>query len=270
MNIIEESPKRLIVREWPWIVLIIGGLCTVTGFIPLLFLGHHELLCQRSSVEEASAEEGECQIIKSSLLGTQIHRMPLAAIEEARLNRNARSDTADTYQMELVTHEGHYGFGLQTSDRHWHESLTQRMNRFLAEPSQTQLRQTQNNLWLGLFFILNGVGLGVAILVIGIKILTIEIDQRLGVLKLSWQGCLGKDVKEYRISMIRGAIVESSYLSRGNIYGNSGFGYRVALVMNSGERVPLRWYYSTGWSNKDHLARKIRHFLGLPEESVEI
>lgn len=98
--------------------------------------------------------------------------------------------------------------------------------------------------------------IGVGILLLSKELLVI-LDQEAGELRLQYRGLLGRSTHTIALSEIRDVMIEHSHSSRG------GTTYRVTLVLQSGQRHPLRSYYSSGYTAKEKMANQIRAAIGL-------
>ncbi len=89
--------------------------------------------------------------------------------------------------------------------------------------------------------------------------LTVTADRPSGTLILRYKSSLRSVVREYPLIEIASVEVDSSRSSS----NGSSTTYRLALVLTSGNRVPLRSYYSSGYKEKESKARQLREFMGL-------
>lgn len=103
-----------------------------------------------------------------------------------------------------------------------------------------------------LLFLLIGVG----ILLLS-KELRVTLDQGAGELQMEYRGLFGRSVRTIPLAEIADVMIERSRSSRG------GTTYRVTLLLHSGERRPLRSYYSSGYAAKEKMANQIRAAIGL-------
>lgn len=251
MNVIEESHSRLVFEENPFTLIAICLVFIVAGFIPLIFLGRTELTCQRQP-----SGDGNCQIINVTLVRQDIKRIPLAAIQEAIVSSSTDSEGSTTYQVRLITHQGTFPFGAYTSNYGYHRDFAHRINQFLAGSGGTTLQEKQDYFWIAILVTILIPGTFLLILLFGVKKLIVEIDKSMGTLVVRKQGVVNQDVQEYRLRDMTSVIVQTSYSSDGDTY-------RVALVMNGGEYIPLRNYYSSSRRSKAMMAAKICEFLNL-------
>lgn len=78
---------------------------------------------------------------------------------------------------------------------------------------------------------------------------------------LRYRSLLRASRKEFPLDSIAAIELESSHSSRGS---NT---YRIALVMQTGERVALHSYYSSGWNEKQRKIDRLNAFIGLQERA---
>ncbi len=89
--------------------------------------------------------------------------------------------------------------------------------------------------------------------------LTVTADRPSGTLTVRYRSPLRSLVKEYPLTEIASVEVDSSRSSS----NGSSTTYRLTLVLTSGNRVPLRSYYSSGYREKERKARQLREYMGL-------
>jgi len=92
--------------------------------------------------------------------------------------------------------------------------------------------------------------------------LTVTADRLRGTLTLRYRSLLRTLVKDYALPQIASVEVDSTRSSTSSS-SRSSTTYRVALVLASGDKVPWRSYYSSGYSEKESKARQLREFLGV-------
>ena len=87
-------------------------------------------------------------------------------------------------------------------------------------------------------------------------LVTCVFDKTLDILTITELGFFGKRVFEYRLHEIKDVFVEE--------YTNSdGSGYRVSIVLMSGDREPLASYFTPGRKSQEETAWHIKSFLNL-------
>jgi len=90
--------------------------------------------------------------------------------------------------------------------------------------------------------------------------LTVTADRPSGTLTLLYRSLLRSLTKEYPLTEIASVEVDSS---RSSSSSGSSTTYRLTLLLTSGNRVPLRSYYSSGYNEKERKARQLREFMGV-------
>lgn len=252
MERLEHSHNRLILRDRPWWFWIVGVAFIGMISFPLFTAGKHEIVCRRFT-----PMDGQCRLTSSYILtGIRIQRVPLSALQGAQVDsqRNRRSRS---YQVQLLTSEGIVKFGSYNSGSEWHQSLASRINQFVANPQILELRDQRDDRWFVLafsgIFIISG---GILVITFG-KILILDFDKTQGTLTMTYKGVFGQQVREYNLQYIYAVDIESARSSKGRMV------YGITLVMNSGDRVPLRSYKTSDRKSKEKTAEDIRSFLGL-------
>lgn len=140
-------------------------------------------------------------------------------------------------------------------------------------PNQLVIKDYPVALWIfggiafvtGAYFIVSRAAFVVGLIALGIGILvsllppvvTVIADRGREILILRKRALLRRSEEEYPFWDIDSVEVERSHDSEGSTT------YRVALVLSSGEWVPLRGYYSSGLSTKEKQARRLREFIGV-------
>jgi hypothetical protein len=131
--------------------------------------------------------------------------------------------------------------------------------RELVTPGSLPYLIATGGLWPGAISFL--IGAPIALLS---SALTVTADRLGGTLTLRYRSLLRSLVKEYPLSEIASVEVDSMHSSR----SSSSSSYRLALVLTSGNRVPLRSYYSGGDREKERKAQQLREFMGLTETNA--
>ncbi|MDG2990451.1 hypothetical protein L3556_05820 [Candidatus Synechococcus calcipolaris G9] len=252
MERLEHSHNRLVLRDRPWLFWIMGVVFIGMITFPLFTIGKHEVLCRRFT-----PTDGQCRLTSRYILaGTRIQRVPIQAIQEARVD-SKRSRNSRSYQVQLITREGIVRFGTYNSGAQWHNSLASRINQFVTNPQIVELQEERDDRWFALgissIFICSAL-----VMVLGFgKTLILDFDKTQGTLTMTYKGVFGQTVREYNLQYIHAVDVESARSSKG------GMVYGITLVMNSGDRVPIRSYKTSNRKPKEETAADIRTFLGL-------
>lgn len=109
--------------------------------------------------------------------------------------------------------------------------------------------------FIGAIFILVG-----AALVAFVPIVTIRVDRGGGMLEIEKRSLTLKHSQEMRVSEIKSVYVDQS-VSRDD--GSTSYTYRVVIVKNDGEQLPLRSAFSSGRRKKVQQADAIRQIVGV-------
>ncbi|XFA72127.1 hypothetical protein RYO59_000348 [Thermosynechococcaceae cyanobacterium Okahandja] len=170
------------------------------------------------------------------------------------------SDGDPTYQVELRTATRTIPFGNFSSAYGERRRTVERINQFLATPQQSQLHLTQDDRWIGWLIstLMLAVGGGLALLP---PVVDVEFDRTDGTWTLQRRNLFGHNKQEYRLRDITDVFLEINPDSDG------GSTYRIVIQLASGETVPLRHYYSSGYHGKQQVVERLRQFLQLPPTS---
>lgn len=232
---------------------LMGGVFTTVGLAVGLTLGGETTLeCDRT------LPSAQCQITSSSWIETHTQTLPVNQMLGAEVESSHSSDGGYTYRVVMLTQEGRVPLtDVYSSGMTHYSDQAKQINQFLQNPDQPHLRLRQDNRWWGLLFLVAFGGGGLAILFGFGKIVTCEFDKTLGQLMLTRQGLLGGPrQQQYSLRQIVGARVERSH-------GSDGDTFRSALVLQSGEGIPLTSYYSSGRAKEERTVACISTFLGL-------
>jgi hypothetical protein len=100
-------------------------------------------------------------------------------------------------------------------------------------------------------------GIGLLILLTA-TIVVVTADRNSQTVTLHWRGPLIWKNKEIGFGDIQAVEVQTT---RGS--SNSGASYRIAIMLNEEQAVPLHRSYSSGWQSKERKAKQLREFLGV-------
>ncbi len=116
--------------------------------------------------------------------------------------------------------------------------------------------------WVAGLFML-GFGLLFGVLLPAIN--TVTVDPPRGSLTIQNQWLYRRKVQEYALREIASIDIERSFSSSSSGgRRRSNPTYRIVLVMESGEKVPLQGYYSSGYKSKEKKARQLSEAIGVP------
>ncbi|WP_008310569.1 tetratricopeptide repeat protein [Leptolyngbya sp. PCC 6406] len=257
MKVVQETSSHLTLQLRPWFLWLLGSIFGVAGLLPSLFLGSQSLLCDRNP------PPGQCELTQTTLLRKQSQTWPLAELQGAEVNVSSGSDGSPTYQVILRTREDSIPLSsYSSSGEERHRQQAADINQFLQDSAQPQLLIQHNDAWFGLLFV--GIFTGVALVIILVfgQIVTVDLDKLANQFTLTQRGVLGVKRIEHPLRAIVSTRIESSRNSKGSTT------YRLSLVLNSGEVIPLTPYYSSGYDEKQRTGERISTFLGLAPPST--
>jgi hypothetical protein len=256
MRVIEQTHRKLTLKHTPWGRWITGGVILLCGgLLGGLVGGSTRLECDRPS--------NLCTITRQNLLGERQHIFALDNLLGAEVDHNrSRNGGSSTFRVVLQTQEGDLPLTtLSTPGRGIRQGIVEQIEGFLANPEQLSLAVQEDNRQLKyMIFWASGV-IGLSLLLTP-KIMNLEINKTLGQLILSHWGILERKQQNYPLRRLVGARVERKKSRSGR-----STTYRVALVQDSGETIPLTHSYSSGRSGKQETVDQICKFLELPDLS---
>jgi hypothetical protein len=105
---------------------------------------------------------------------------------------------------------------------------------------------------------IGGVVIGLLLVVLS-TVLVVRLDRGGRVLVVQHVGLVKRSIQELTVSEIQAVVVQQSQ----NRDRDSSPSYRVVIVMEAGEVVPLRSYYSSGYQSKEETAQRLRAAIGV-------
>ncbi|MBD0346025.1 MAG: hypothetical protein ICV63_14620 [Coleofasciculus sp. Co-bin14] len=137
--------------------VLYGSACVVTGLAIIVLGGKRiTLTCQR-----VEPTQGNCQLVSSSLLGSNEITIPLNQLQGAEVEVDEDSD-GNTYRVVLLTNDSDVPFTLLwTSNARENEKNVNLINAFVVNAGKTSLRVQQDDrlsayCWGGLFILIGG------------------------------------------------------------------------------------------------------------------
>lgn len=251
MKILEQTDYRLRLRERPLLSWFMGGMFVLVPMLMLSFFPVAEIHCQRQTLPY------ECITTTTSFVSQQRVKIPLSLLRQAKLEDYIDSEGDRMYRVVLEVAGNSTILGVASSEPGDRAAMVQQINQFLANPNQTQLSARVDDRWLigiiaGVFFL---VGMS---FISFTPVLTVDLDRGSGTLTILHGNFFRRTQKELRLREISDIAIESSVDSDGDRL------YRVVVHLTSGETVPLRQYYSSGYDSKKELVNLLRQFLYLP------
>jgi hypothetical protein len=183
------------------------------------------------------------------------------AIEETKADKD-ENGISYRYGVLLQTIEGNvpfteYYFGNKYNYEERQELISQ-INAFIENPSQTSLRVQQDDRLFGFVgFCISGFFFFPSLLIMALSpVITCTFDKELDRMTIKRQRWFGEKILEHSINEISDVNVEDSST-------DDGWVYRVTLTLSSGENVSLTRSYTSGFEEKQYIAKLIKSFLNL-------
>ncbi len=253
MEMVEKSQQRLILRSRPWGLWLTGLICCLGAAVPIWFAARYELVCRH----EVRVVDSRCRWMRSGATGVQITQIPLPRLQGVEIIEQWRSGRGRrylVYQVHLQTTGGSIAFGEFTSDRQSREAIAERIRRFLQQPQHPPLRLVEDNHWWGFLILVFGWGLGLPLILIGAKVLVLVFDKAAGVVSLQYSSLLKTEKKTFPWHDVKDVVVQISRGNKGRLLA------RLALELQNGRVIPLRFYYSSDVRGAQALQATIRAF----------
>ena len=234
-----DSSKLEITAGWRGtLIIIVGTIFMVAScFMATLFLPGATLTCSR-----AEPNTPQCQITKT-FLGFSYRTDPIGRLQGARLDISDDGED-ETYRVTVVTSSGQWSQGLYSSDWGPKHQTVERIQSFLADPSQQTLEVAIGPSGMGLVggILMTAVSLLAGGLCVagGIQIGSLKwtFDRLQNVAIHQRQTLTGQPrTDHYPLDDIVDVKVQTSRASKRRTY-------RAALVTRDGDTIPLTQSYS--------------------------
>ena len=259
MKIVEQTPYRLRLEAGILATIVslaflgmpnlLFGLCIILIFSPL-----STLECQR-----VEPTQGSCQLVNSSLLGSNETKIPLNQLQSAKVDVSTDSEGDNTYGVVLLTNSGEISMSVGTSDADEKQKNAARINAFINNPEEISLHVQQDNREFG--YLLGGIsgligaGLMFGSLLYREFIVSYTFDKALDLVRLKRQTFLHTKVTELSLREINQVDIKEKTDSDGDKT------YSVWLNLKSGEHISLSLQGITDKQNNQKIAECIRQFL---------
>lgn len=225
--------------------------------VPIFYFPKFDLSCQRFT-----PQEGYCRITSQSIFRRSSNRLPLNAIDQARVREYRRSRGGRTYQVQLETKTGIVNFGHGIGNGGESSFIAQRFNYFLQTPTLDQFQASEDHRGSGLFWALLMLGLGIGGLLWQGQVMELVLNRRTGIITLTYHGCLGKRVHTRSLRQIRAVRLDTQRTSKGYLR------YRLYFEVGTGDDLVLRSFQNTSHQQAIRILEEIRLFLQLPPTSA--
>ncbi len=273
---LEETKNRLIFQIRPTLSWAIGVFFGAIAFLFILFVLLSSpttiLTCKYSTESSIDQYYPSCQLVAISWIGTEQNKTLIsqlqAALLEAKLDTNKDSSLFDRYRILLIADKDNVPFResyTYKSDPSYQNlvAIASQINSFIAHPLQNSLIIEQNEKDLGYV----GWGICVFFSLITFLVLTVSpyvtcsFDRELNLVTIERRNLFGKKVLEDKISNIIAVKVEEQSDTESSTY-------RLTLMLASGEKLPLRYFFTSGWQEKQLFANQIQNFLGIDRNTA--
>ncbi|MEG4343394.1 hypothetical protein QUB70_08900 [Microcoleus sp. A003_D6] len=223
MKIIKQTATELIIQTqsifdfWlPSCLLMAFGLFWLT-------FDYHKttLSCQR-----LQAKQGNCQIVRSNLLGSKIQKIELASLQGAKVQRSGYKT-----RVVLLTSVGNVPFTANSTNWGTQDAVASDINFFVKNAKHRLLRLSQEDRWWGWT---GGIFLLAAVAAIVLRNNeTYSFDGNLNTLTVKQRGLLARKVIEYSLCEIYGVEVDRTKDRQNDTW------YEVRLLVCGGYRISL-------------------------------
>ncbi|MCC3445187.1 MAG: hypothetical protein JGK24_04265 [Microcoleus sp. PH2017_29_MFU_D_A] len=223
MKIIKYTATELIIQTKSILDFWFPSCLLMTfGLIGLTFDYHAATLsCQRSH-----EKQGNCQLVRSHLLGSNIQEIQLAALQGAKVERFGSKS-----RVVLVTNVGDVPFSANSTNWGNKDAAASDINFYLKNAKSRLLRLSQDDRWLGWtggIFLLAGVG----VIALGNKE-TYSFDGTSNTLTVKRRGLLARKVIKRSLFEIYGVEVDRTKDRDHDVW------YQVRLLVSGGDRISL-------------------------------
>ncbi|WP_334866460.1 hypothetical protein [Nostoc sp.] len=195
--------------------------------------------------------------------------MLVSELLEAKLETEMQTDSQVkprySYKILLLTDKDSFPFTDRTYPKFKLEelqSIVLRINKFLKNPTDNNLAVILDDTFMGYIVVRFTVFCGILALLIASPGLFIicNLDKETNTVKISryrWFGTLGKTVFQYSLNEITDVKLERIDTSIDEYF------FRVILVLESGDNLPLTPNYTSNYINGDSIVRVTKDFLEL-------
>lgn len=243
MKIIRQTASELIIQTKSifdfWLP---SCLFMAVGLISVTFDYHAATLsCQR-----LKAKEGNCQIVRSNLLGSNIKEIELASLRGAKVERCGYKT-----RVVLLTSVGNVPFTANSTNWGTQDAVASDINFFVKNAKNRLLRLSQDDRWLGWtggIFLLTGI----AVIVLRNNEIY-SFDETLNTLTVKQRGLWAHKVIEYSLCDIYGVEVDRTKDRQNDTW------YQVRLLVCGGSRISLP--NTMNIYQQEKIAKAINHYL---------
>ncbi|MDZ8085749.1 MAG: hypothetical protein RMY16_09170 [Nostoc sp. DedQUE12b] len=282
LKISEQTSTKLIFIIRPKVFLGLGiffsQLFVLFLFASIVFTPITQLVCNRypnnisTSNIDLSAGQNTltvmCKLTKNNWLGREQSQTLVSELLEAKLETQIDTDGQAKYykyNILLLNDRDSFPFsraGYPKLNLEKLQLIVSRINNFLKNPIENNLAVILDETFTGYISVMITVFCGIlALLVASLGLfITCNFDKETNTVKLSryrWFGTLGKTVFQYYLNEITDIKLERIDTSIDEYF------FRVILVLESGDNLPLTPNYTSNYINGDSIVKLTKDFLEL-------
>ncbi|MEH1917490.1 hypothetical protein [Nostoc sp.] len=280
LKVSEQTSTKLIFIIRPKVFLGVGiffsQLFVLFLFATIVFTPITQLVCNRypnnistSNIDLSTRQNTltvMCKLTKNNWLGREQSQTLVSELLEAKLETQIDTDGQAKYykyNILLLNDRDSFPFsraGYPKLNLEELQSIVLRINKFLKNPIEKNLEVMLDEAFTGYISVMITVFCGIlALLVASLGFfITCNFDKETNTVKLSryrWFGMLGKTVFQYSLNEITDVKLERIDTSIDEYF------FRVILVLESGDNLPLTPNYTSNYINGDSIVRLTKDFL---------
>jgi len=257
MKFIFHKINKLVVHIIPIKYWMIGILFFGSSVIFLLTFDNYSTLhCVRTS-----QNQGTCTLMRYSPTKTETLDFTLSDLISARVKRQVGWFEEESFVIMLSTTKGEISINQNSSGSYSeHTRIAEKINVFLADPSQTSLDVKQSSRLLMVFFSVFICLVGMGNLLLSRRVV-VSLDSEQGLASIRRKNVFNRDKEEIPLGKLVKADMEKT------IDGNK---YRVTFVHQNGKRTPLTKDFSNNYKGASKIADEINQFLGVNNQRVSL
>jgi len=282
LKVSEQTSTKLIFIIRPKVFLGLGiffsQLFVLFLFATIVYTPITQLVCNRYSNNistsniDLSAGQNTltvmCKLTKNNWLGREQSQTLVSELLEAKLETQIDTDGQAKYykyNILLLNDRDSFPFsraGYPKLNLEELQSIVLRINNFLKNPIEKNLEVILDETFTGYISVMITVFCGILALLVASPglFITCNLDKEANSVKLSryrWFGTLGKTVFQYSLNEITDVKLERIDTSIDEYF------FRVILVLESGDNLPLTPNYTSNYINGDSIVRVTKDFLEL-------
>lgn len=272
VKLLEQTPNKLAFRILPtffWgVELFFAGIGLLSFLFALTLTPVTTLTCERSTPSQLSSATiqdapapATCELLKFNWLGLEKSKISISGLQgatvETKIDTYSDGKMFSVYRVILFTNGSDVPFTNEYSanDDVSRQALISQINTFVENPLQASLLVQQDNRLFGVisigissFFVL------LSILVIAVVPVVLCIfDKELNSVTIKRRRWFSEEAFQHSLREISNVQVEC--------VANDDWVYRVTLNLESGEKIPLTWFYTSGFEEKQYIVASIKSFL---------